>query len=353
MVFELTDEQEQFFKIVLMCISNERKSALIQLLDSGSAISVSDSLDRISERFPNMGQGDMTKTQIQGIFDVLSPLELAVLEFVPSRQAWRGNTKAFRLTVKGEEVKRYAGFALERMAREFDQSIYPVLGMINSTYDEVRPQQAVRLLYAVNEGPVSVKDLMNNSTLAVESGIYDILNKFTSFKDGQGNAIPLVEIWDSKIAGGIKGYRWVSGSLIPANRRATERSKRLIAALSSDSDRVWTLHELANECSYTIYEEGRTHPLNQILNRLVDKGNMTSGYYNELRTVHITNHGRRLIYSLFEPIRGSIAGDQVSNGIIDRNQPTPSDVVRVLGLYAGIKDREKSGEPVAYQMQGK
>ena len=151
MAFKLTDEQEQFFKTVLMYISNERKSALIQVLDSGTAMSVSDSLDKLSERFPNMRQQYITRTHINGIFDdALSPLELVVLEFVPSRQAWREDAKAFKLTKKGEEVKRYAGFALEQMARMFDQSIYPILGAMNSAYDRVRPQQAVRILYFVN-----------------------------------------------------------------------------------------------------------------------------------------------------------------------------------------------------------
>lgn len=344
MVFTLTPEQEQLFKTVLMYISNERKSAVIQVLDSGCASSVSGSLDEITKRFSGLEEGAIIRSHIPEIFDrALSPLELATLEYVPSRQDWRGNTKAFRLTEKGEQVKRYAGFALEMMARLFDQSIYPILGMMNSAYDRVRPQQAVALLYFVNEGPVSIQDLIDDPSLTDRSNIYDILNNFSSFKDGQDNPIPLIEIRDPRLGEGIKGYQWIKGS--PAFRTTgstTERMKRLVGTLSSDTDKVWTIEALALKCGYD-----NEHVLANAMQRLESKGNVKSGYSNELRTVHITDHGRRLIYSLFEPIRGSIAGDQVSNGLIDRNQLTPNNIVRVLGLYVGIKNQERGYHPAA------
>ena len=47
MVFKLTDEQEQFFKTVLMYISNERKSTLIQVLNGDRAAAVSDIIKEI------------------------------------------------------------------------------------------------------------------------------------------------------------------------------------------------------------------------------------------------------------------------------------------------------------------
>src|SRR3989338_1276426 len=346
MVFVLTDEQEQLFREVLMYISNERKSALIQVLDSDSALSVSDSLDKLSERFPTVGRY-ITKNHIPTIFyTALSPLELAALEFVASRQARREDAKAFKLTEKGKKVKRYAAFALEGMAREFDQSIYPILGTMNSTYDNVRPQQAVRLLYLVNECPVRVQELIDDPSLTNRASIYDILIRFTSFKDGQGNAMPLVEIRDPKSGEGMKGYHWARGSLMPTTTRATERYNRLITTLSSNPDRVWTLHELARECGYAISQKGQTRYLSSNLDRLESKGNAVSGYSHELRTVHITDHGRRFI-SLLEPIRGDIVGDEVSKGIIDGNQPTPQNLVRALGLYVNIKNQERGYQPVA------
>lgn len=348
MAFNLTDEQEQFFKTVLMYISNERKSALIQLLDSKKAKTIA----QISREFMDCPDADphyLSKQHVLSIFNrALSPLELAVEETVVGESG--REAKAFRLTEKGGEVKKYAGFALEFMARFFDQSIYPVLSTSNSSEERVRPYEAVNLLHLLQEGPISIRDLIRNypSPEYYHTHIDDILGSLANFKDGDGNLIPLVEIRAPNLEEGIKGYQWVRQSSMPTTKSPREKWKRLVYVLSSDTERVWTVAELMKECGYGSYTD-----LSPRLERLESIGNIQSGFPRELTIVYLTDHGRRFVYSLLEPIRGAIARDEVSNGIIDRNQPTPNDVVRVLGLYVGIKDRERAGEPVAYQMQGK
>ena len=52
MAFQLTDEQEQFFKTVLMYISNERKSAVIQVLDSEEAKTMNE--NEVRAKFPRL-----------------------------------------------------------------------------------------------------------------------------------------------------------------------------------------------------------------------------------------------------------------------------------------------------------
>jgi len=343
--FELTPEQEAFFKVVLMYISNERKSTLIQLLDTDSAKTVTDLVEDFRERYPSADSNYLLKHQIPGVFDkVLSPLELATLEHVPGRIR-EEEVQAFRLTKVGQEVKLYAGFALEMMARDFDQSIYPVLGTMNSTAERRRPSEAVKLLYIVNEGLVTVEDLIRDESLTGEKQIYDILSKLSGFESGTGNSIPLVEINGPILDDGNKGYHWIKGSSMPTTTRPTERWRKLVELLSSNPDRVWTKKELARKCGYKIAEEDRVEVLGQSLSRLEDKYNIWSGSSHEFRTVHITPHGRRLIYPLFDSIRGAIAGDEISLGIVGRNQPTPESVVSVLGHYIGIKNQERGKSP--------
>jgi len=338
MTFTLTPEQEQLFKTVLMYMNNERKSALMQLLDGEKAKTIVQ-ISREFMEYPNADSGYLPKQLVLSILNkALSPLELAVEETVVGERG-RG-AKAFRLTEKGEQVKRYAGFALEQMARLFDQSVYTILGTTNTKYNKVRPQQAVRLLYVANEGPVSVQDLIDDISLTDRFNIYDILNNLSSFKDGLGNAIPLIEVRDPKIGDGYKGYRWVRGSSMPTTTRPTKRWTKLVNTLSSDPDRVWTQEELAQECGYD-----PIGVLSRSLHYLESKGNIRSGSSHELRMVYITDHGRLLIHSLFEPIKGDIAGDEVSKGIIDRNQPISKNLIRILGLYVGIKNLERGYQP--------
>lgn len=335
MAFNLTDEQEQFFKTVLMYINNERKSALIQLLDSKEAKTIAQ-VSRDFMDYPNADPHYLPKQNVLSIFKkALSPLELAVEETVVGDSG--REAKAFRLTEKGEQVKRYAGFALERMAREFDQSIYPILGTMNSTYGRVRPEQAVALLYLVNQAPLSLQKLAENTSLTDRSNIDDILKDLSSFKDAQGNPMPLIRINSPKLEEGVKGYQWVKGSPTPTTTSLREKWKKLVQVLSSDPERVWTVTKLMKECRYGSYTD-----LSPRLERLESIGNVQSGFSRELTIAYLTDHGKRFIYSLFEPIKGAIAGDEVSKGIIDRNHPTPNNVVRVLGLYVRIKDRERA-----------
>lgn len=337
MVFGLTEDQEQFFKTVLMYISNERKSALIQVLDSKEAktvIQISRELYHVS------------KQNVGSIFNrVLSPLELAVEETVLGERG--KDAKAFRLTEKGEQVKRYAGFALEIMAREFNQSIYPILGTMNSPPgDKVRPQQAVALLYLINQAPISLKELIEHPSLTARYNVTSMLNDLSSFKDTNGNPIPLIRITSPELYGGIKGYRWVKDSVIPTIGKSTKRWKKLVKTLELSPGRMWTEYELAIECGYDGIVD-----LNSSLSFLESKGNLKSGFSTELAQACITTDGRRMLYSLFEPIRGAIAGNPASIGVIDQNQPTPANVAKVLGCYVAIKNLERSGQPVLSQMQ--
>ena len=339
--FELTPEQEALFRTVLLYISNERKSTLIQLLDSERAKSITDVVEEFGEHYPSVDSSYLEKNGILSIFNkALSPLELATEEQVPGRRS--KDVKAFRLTEAGEEVKSYAGFALERMVREFDQSIYPILSVMNSTADRRRPSEAVGLLSMLDQSPISVADLVAEYPKPeyYSKNMSDHLAPLSGFKDAKGNPIPLIEIKGPTLEEGMKGYQWIKGSTMPTTKKPTERWRNLVYTLYSDPARAWTEAELARECGYD-----RIQNLNRALLRLESKGNLMSDYSRELRTVNITSHGRRLIYSLFEPIRGAIAGDEVSSDVIDRNKPSPDSVTRVLGHYVGIKNIEIGIEP--------
>ncbi len=353
MTFKLTEGQEQFFRTVLMYISNERKSALIQFLDSRSAKSATEIIHEFENEFggnlSNLGPERLSRGNINGIFDeALFPLELAVLDQVPSEKY--GRVRGFRLTKKGEEAKKYAGYALKVMASFFDQSIYPILGTMNSTAEKVRPYEAVRLLYLLEEGPTNLERLVAETSPSYRPDLLKILDDLLYYKTADGEPIPLVDIKKQKLVHGHRGYQWVEGSKMPM---VAERSRKLVEVLSSTPHKVWTMHELAPECGYTFNRYGLATSLNTDLRDLESKGNVTSGTGYQLRSVQTTFYGKLLTSSLFDVIRGAIAGDPVSIGIIERNQPSPAEVVRVLGYYAAMKDRERTGEPVLQQMQGK
>ena len=346
--FKLTEEQEleeqnEFFKVVLQYVSNERKSTFIQLLDSDISRSLTDLVEEFERIYPDANSSYLSKKNMLSISNkVLSPLNLnlATEEYVPGRVGDE-QVKAWRLTEKGKRVKRYASFILERMAKEFDQSIYPVLRTMNSTSDKVRPYEAVRLLYTVNEGPVSVEDLIVNTSPAYRCSLGDILSDLSNFKDSKGKPIPLVEIKVPTFERGRKGYQWVKGAPeYSITSSTTPRISKLLTALSSDPERIWSRQELDDECG----DDGGTG-LMDTLWRLESAGYIRSGYSREFKTANITSHGRRILYSLFDVIRGDIAGDEVSKGIIDRNQATPASTVKVLRHYVKIKNFEMGRSP--------
>jgi len=164
------------------------------------------------------------------------------------------------------------------------------------------------------------------------------LNDLTIFKDSKGNPIPLIEITEPNLPKNQKGFYWVEGS--PAHRitgKTTEEMKNLLETLYSNPERVWTAKELGAETGYS-----KVDTLLSALQRLQSNGNVKSGYQKELRKAQITVHGRLMIYTLFETIKEDIADDVISSRRIDRNQPTPDSLVRVLGLYVGIKNQERS-----------
>ena len=345
MAFNLTAEQEQFFRTVLMTINNERKSALMQLLSGEDPKTISQVI-REFKGYPNADPRYLPKQNVLSIVNTLSPLELVLEKSVIGESG--KSAKAFILTEKGVEASKYAGFALERMAREFDQSIYPLLSTSNSSTVRLRAIESVNLIYLLEQGSITIGSLIRryHGLEHYASHINEILNSLVTFKDGNGNPIPLIEVRTQNLEEGIKGYQWVRESQMPTTKSPRYKWKKLVQVLSSDPERIWTLTELMKECGYNYY--ANLHPR---LERLEAIGNVQSGFSTDLAQVYLTPHGVRFISSLLDPIRGAIAGDPVSIGIIERNQPNPADVARVLGYYVAIKNRERAGEPVLYQMQ--
>jgi hypothetical protein len=335
-------EQDELFKTVLMYINNERKSTLIQLLDSGGARSVADLVEEFREEYPDADPRGITDPLVHSILrDSLSPLKLATKE-----ETFGNNgsfVKGIRLTEEGEQVKRYAGFALEQFAREFNQSIYPILGMMNSTSDRTRPYETTSLLYTILEkGPISITELISTDvTFYYNTRVRPILNNLLNFQDVEGNPIPLVDISNYGLGnGGKKAYQWVKNSNLPSTKHPTQRWSNLISGLSSDPERVWTTEGLAEEFDYD-----NKQTLSPILRRLVSKGNLVVAHLQDLQKVSISFYGGTLIYGVFEPIRGDIAGDQSSSQQIDNIQLSPHSVATVLNSYVNIKDEERLFTP--------
>ena len=345
MAFELTGEQEQFFRTVLLSINHERKSAMIYIMGSGNPRTARELAQKFADdcSAPSL----LTPKNIRGIFDnSLSPLELAVSEDVQTF-AGRGEARGFKLTEKGEEVKPYAGFALEFMANILEQSIYPILGGSQSNYDKTRPGEVVNFLYSLADKPMIMRDVViSGDTAYKESHLTGVIQKLFYLKDAKSRPIPLVKLEGPSTGAEPNYYQLKEGAMMPASTKETKRWKALVNTFFSNPERIFSRRELEEMCGY----DGRL-VLNNRLSTLEEKGVITGYAPNEIRIISLTEHGRRFLHSLIDPIRGAIAGDPVSIGIIGRNQPNPADVARVLGYYADIRTLQMAGQPVIYQMQ--